>query len=197
VPDGEWLATPGFTDLTNEYITKMVTLGASRNAAVYVFHGANGVPFIASDTSSLYEECQGAGRECGGIYAVTGIGTQAPALHLVNVDSDGNMIGPESINSVGALPASNSKVLAYQAISADGSTIFFTATPKGGVDTLYARRDYAETVTISAPECEGNRCSSPVRSSSCPRTPMKVGICMNMTSGAPLATSCVKYPVAV
>ncbi|HEY5045614.1 MAG TPA: hypothetical protein VII53_07135 [Solirubrobacteraceae bacterium] len=152
--DGEWLATPAYTDLTNEYVAKLFTLGASRSGDVYLFHGAKGAPFVAADTSSLSENCQGEG-ECGGIYAVTGIGTQAPALHLVNVDSEGNMIGAESGNAVGAIPSGSANGAAYQAISADGSTISFTATPNGGVPTLYARRDYAETVTVSAPECEG------------------------------------------
>jgi hypothetical protein len=148
---GTWTSTPDYTDLTNEYYGNLFTIGASRNGEVYVFHGAKGAPFVSADTSSLLENCNGRGT-CGGIYEMTGIGTQSPALRLVNVEDNGDMIGPENGNALGAPPGANGSYGGvYQAISEDGSKIFFTATPSGGVPTLYARVDGTETVAISNP----------------------------------------------
>jgi len=141
----------------------METIGASQNGEVYVFHGDKGIPFASADTSSLLENCNGRG-ECGGIYEVTGVGTKSPALRLVNVEDNGNMIGPENGNAVGAVAGtSGSYGGVYQAISADGSKIFFTATPSGSVPTVYSRVNGTETVAISDP--------SPSECTTCKATP--------------------------
>ena len=145
--DGAWTFTPAYTSLKDSLFTALRAAGGSRTGGVYVMRGTNGVPFASADTSS--GTCEGNGS-CGGIYEVTGIGSSEPELRLVNVDTAGNMIGPENVNAVGALPTQPFGG-AYQAISDDGQTIFFTATPAGGVPTLYARIAAKETVNISNP----------------------------------------------
>jgi hypothetical protein len=160
-PGGFWTDTPEYSDLTQQTFTGMTTLGASSDTEDYVFSGQQGTPFLSADTS---ESCSETGGHCGGIYEVAHIGTQSPDLSLVNVDNNGNMIGPENLNAVGALP----KVPEggdYQAISADGSEIFFTATPTGGVPTIYARVNGKETVAVSNP--------SPPECTICNDTPME------------------------
>ncbi|HEY5045971.1 MAG TPA: hypothetical protein VII53_08960 [Solirubrobacteraceae bacterium] len=155
--DGTWTFTPTYTDLTNSPF-HMITFGGSRTGNVYVLQGEEGVPFTSADISS----CQGSGSSCGGIYEVTGIGGPEPKLRLVDVDNAGNMIGPENANAVGAL-SKEPYGGAYQAISANGEKIFFTATPAEGVPTLYARIDGKETADISDP--------SPAECTTCNPTP--------------------------
>lgn len=162
-PDGLWTDAPEYSDLTGETFDGFITVGSSRDGEDYVFLGGKGAPFVSEDTSSGTENCSGAGH-CGGIYEVTGIGTQSPELRLVNVDNSGSMIGPENVNDVGASlkePYGGE----YQAISDDGSKIFFTATPAGGVPTVYARVDGRETVAISSP--------SPSECTTCSATPQE------------------------
>ncbi len=159
-PSGLWTGTPEYSDLGGQSFTSTLTFGASRNGETYVFRVQNGVHLLSTDTSLT--SCPG---ECGGIYEVTGIGTSSPSLRLVNVDSSGSMIGPESPNEVGALRTQEPAGGDYQAISADGSKIFFTATPVGGVPTLYARVNGSETVAISNP--------SPSECTTCNTTPLE------------------------
>jgi hypothetical protein len=148
-PDGSWLGTPDYTAFGGEPFSPEI-LGASATGEDVVFHDqAGGDPLLSADVS--VESCSSQGH-CGGIYEVTGLGTRSPELHLVDVDSGGNMIGPEVGTGVGAIGGVNS-----HAISANGSKIFFTATPSSGVPTIYARVNNSETLTISASECEG-RC---------------------------------------
>jgi hypothetical protein len=157
--DGAWMFTPIYTSLTDTPFFALSALGGSRTGGVYVMRGERGVPFTSADTSSETCEGNGSNGSCGGIYEVTGIGSSEPQLRLVDVDNAGNMIGPENVNAVGALDKQPSGG-AYQAISDDGQTIFFTATPAGGVPTLYARIDAKETVDISDPSpAECNTCN--------------------------------------
>lgn len=158
-PSGLWSGTPEYLDLIGKTFDEFDAVGASRDGEDYVFYGEEGVPFLSSDTSA--GSC-GTGGHCGGIYEVTGIGTPSPGLRLVNVDNSGNMIGPENPNNVGPL-LKEPDGRDYQAISADGSKIFFTATPAGGVPTVYARVNDSETVTISNP--------SPAECTTCNATP--------------------------
>ena len=150
-PDGTWISTPDYTDLAGANFNEAaVTIaGASSTGEDIVLYSEHGAPFLPADTSGV--GCTGTGH-CGGIYEVASIGTDAPELRLVNVDNNGEMIGPENENAVGAVSNVGD---AYHAVSADGSKIFFTATPSGGVPTIYARVNNTETVTVSAPECEG------------------------------------------
>jgi len=153
-PDGTWISTPGYTDLTAATL-KPTVLGSSSNGEDIVFYSENGVPFVSADTSSAAQTCNGASlAHCGGIYEIAGIGTGSPELQLVNVDDSGDMIGPENVNAIGAMPQEPAGS-DYQAISADGSKVFFTGVLSGSLPTIYARVDNTETVTISAPECEG------------------------------------------
>ena len=153
-PDGSWASTPVYTDLTGENFgtTQTPTVGASRTGEDVVFYGEKAIPFLSSDTSST--QCKAAdegkgGERCGGIYEMAGVGTGSPELRLVNVDNGGTMIGPGNTSLVGA--SFGGLGSAYQAISADGSMIYFTAEPTGGVPTIYARIDGKETVTVSEP----------------------------------------------
>ena len=148
-PDGSWLSTPDYTELDGEAL-KTEIVGASATGEDVVFYGGAGLPLLPSDVSSAARACENNGY-CGGIYEVTALGTQSPALHLVDVGNEGTMIGPEHETSIGA-PRDD---VNSHAISADGSKIFFTATPSGGVPTIYARVNNTETVTISTPECGG------------------------------------------
>jgi len=152
-PDGTWISTPDYTDLTGaNFGGKVEIAGASSTGEDIVFYSEPGAPFLPSDTSGAGCSISESGH-CGGIYEVAGIGTDAPELRLVNVDNNGEMIGPEKVNGVGTV-SNGAEGDAYHAVSADGSKIFFTATPSGGVPTIYARINNTETVTVSAPECK-------------------------------------------
>jgi hypothetical protein len=165
-PDGSWASTPEHTDLTGESFGQLLNVGASSTGEDVVFYGEGGIPFLSSDTSLspntpsyVCNEVKGAKR-CGGIYEMAGVGTGAPELRLVNVDNSGNMIGPENTNFVGApeSPQGNKGSSVYQAISADGSTIFTEAPnasngfgSSANVQTIFARVDGTSTVDISNP----------------------------------------------
>jgi hypothetical protein len=168
-PDGSWASTPEYTDLTGQHLAGDVTMGASRTGEDVVFYSAAGVAFLSSDTSSRKKPCEG-GEHCGGIYEVAGVGTSQPELRLVNVDDNGSMIGPDEASGLGAVGESVSveENKAYQAVSANGSTIFFTATPSASngfgssvnVKTVFARVDGTSTVDISNPSPPGcTRCT--------------------------------------
>jgi WD40-like Beta Propeller Repeat len=148
-PDGSWLSTSDYTELGGEAVRTEI-VGASATGEDVIFYGEAGRPLLPSDVSSDATSCEN-NAYCGGIYEVTGLGTDSPTLHLVDVGNEGNMIGPEHETGIGAPhPGINS-----HAISADGSKIFFTATPSNGVPTIYARLNNTETLNISAPECGG------------------------------------------
>ena len=112
-----------------------------------VFQLSAGDQLLGSDVAS---PCNG--EHCGGIYELSGIGTPFPQLRLVDLSNEGNKIGPENTTSLGYGGAfGTSAPYDYQAISADGSAIYFTATPAGGVPTLFARLNGTETIAISEP----------------------------------------------
>jgi hypothetical protein len=148
-PSGAWIATGAFSTVAGSEIN-VITNGASRDGDVYVFQSVPGQHLAQADDTSATSPCRGEGQ-CGGIYEVTGIGTQSPTLQMIDVNNNGEMIGPESPASIGALPLATPFGGSYQAISADGTKVFFTATPPAGVPTLYARVNGTETVSISEP----------------------------------------------
>jgi hypothetical protein len=149
-----WLTTPDFEVLDGGNFAETLVQGASRTGEDVVFYGEAGIPFLPSDTSS---HCGEVGGHCGGIYEIVGIRTPAPELQLVNVDDGGTMIGAETVNALGGIvTGADQEDTNRAAISADGAKVFFTATPSGGVATVYARVDGTETVPLSAPS---PRCS--------------------------------------
>jgi len=150
-PGGSWSGTPEYVDLTGTQFSGYEVAGASSSGSDVVFYGEAGSPFLpAADTASSETQCPGG--HCGGIYEEAGVDTSAPELRLVNVDNEGRMIGPENTNAIGGLAiASSRQSTDYQAISETGEKIFFTATSSGGVATVFARVNGAETVVLSDP----------------------------------------------
>ena len=103
-PDGSWVATPEYTDLTGETFAGALMLGASSNGQDVLFYNDCGIAFLSSDTSRETGCAFQSGVHQGGIYEEVGVGTSSPELRLVNVDSSGVMIGPESESLLGAEP---------------------------------------------------------------------------------------------
>jgi hypothetical protein len=98
----------------------------------------------------------GDGAGFGSLYEIEGFGSASPVLRLVNVDNEGHPLGASEV------PTGNFRPIGlggggygawddYQAVSEDGSTIYFTAQQKGGLPILYARVDHTSTVTVSDP----------------------------------------------
>lgn len=168
---GSWLATPDFPGLTGIPFLKATGeapeyKGSSRDLSQIIFNWPTpvGGPLLPSATSSL-----GAS-----LYEVSGVGGTAPKLTLVNVDNNGDPIGPTNEVSIGGQQLEKAECRAtgardggpgssYQAISENGSTIYFTACPTGGVKTVYARVDGTSTIAISNP--------SPSQCTTCSATP--------------------------
>lgn len=149
--DGSWVATPAYTDLAPAANSgSMISggIGSSSDLSHVIFQVSRGVHLLPADTDTYDGAVGGAG-----IYEIVGAGTGTPVLHLVDVDDSGNVIGPENPTYIGG-PSQEGTI--YHAISADGSRVFFTATPTGGVPTVYARVELPgeryETVSLSNPE---------------------------------------------
>src|ERR1039457_125255 len=166
---GSWLATPDFPTLTGTLYEEglgnaPIYKGSSRDLSQIIFNSPskNGA-FLPSAASS----------EGASLYEVSGVGGNAPKLTLVNVGDNGAPIGPTNEVSIGgrelkegcnvASSANGGSGSSYQAISENGSTIYFTACPTGGVDTVYARVDGTSTIAISNP--------SPSQCTTCSATP--------------------------
>lgn len=151
----EWLATPLFTTLTGSvnqtYSEPLLGTAAGGTRA-----------FIQPTQPLLAEDSGITGSQ--GIYELAGLGTASQTLRLVNVASNGTELtgepegsltrGPRLGNSRGTPEINGS---AYQAISEDGETVFFTARPNatqqpsGEQLTIYARLHHNETVAVSNP----------------------------------------------
>jgi hypothetical protein len=158
---GHWTSTPFYPNLTGSVYgnssgdSGITYRGASANLTDLVFasQGGPGSAFLPADTSLI-----GGGT---GLYEVTRSGDTAPELSLINVNDSGEEIGPEAATQLGGVALVGKNVAcggsgvavgsAYQAISSSGSTIYFTACPSGGVETVYARINRASTVAISNP----------------------------------------------
>ncbi len=171
-PDGQWTSTPLYPNLTGGvYLNSSGNngfdgrAGSSADLTVRVFSSTAGPgsAFLPADTSSI------AGA---GLYEVTRSGDTAFELSLVNVNDSGEEIGPENNTQLGGFglrPGEACQAVGgqrsgsdYQAISSSGSTIYFTACPSGGVDTVYARVNQTSTVAISNPSpSQCTACSAP------------------------------------
>ncbi len=158
-PSGSWLGTPGYATTSGANLfSGFGILGASSDLSNVVLQPETGEHLLPSDASSA-SHCSGLNAfSCGALYELSGLGTESPELQLVDVDNNGSMIGPESLTAIGAVPGVEGGT-SYQAMSVDGSTIYFTATPTASndfgsstnVQTIFARVDGSSTVDISNP----------------------------------------------
>jgi hypothetical protein len=159
-PESGWAAMPSFApynkgaNLTGFNALFLGEGGASADLSTIVFSG-RGYRFLPGDTAT---------GENPTLYSISGLGGPSPKLALVNVDNGGNLIGPSSTPSVGG---SQSK---YLAVSSAGSTIYFTATPTGGVPTLYARTEAFAGGTPGSPVTVAISDPSPAECGSCDPT---------------------------
>jgi len=152
-PDGSWVASPAYPNLTGKVPIGgflQAYYGASADLSHLVFQATSSdTHFLPTDTSNCRTGCA-AGAS--GLYELVGLGTGSPMIRLIDVDDDGAMIGPAGTTYLGSAAGLNaSKGSAYQAVSADGETIYFTATPSGGKPTLYARTGAFAGGTPAAP----------------------------------------------
>lgn len=172
-PDGSWSSSPVYQTVdglpTGIPTDNTGQLGESADLSHVVFQLANGpLHLLPSDTSTFI------GGGGGSVYELAGFGTASPVLRLVNVDNSGHLIGPASLAKLGgasqgspcSTTSSGSSTSAYQAISADGSTIYFTACPTvNGAAQVYARVDGSTTTAVSNPSpSECTTCSATVQS---------------------------------
>jgi hypothetical protein len=97
------------------------------------------------------------------LYEYVGTGNTTPSL--VGVDNEGRLISDCGTSLGSEIPPGNDNADTYNAISADGETVFFTALNAGEcgaehapeVNEVYARVSRAQTVAISEPsfvDCE-------------------------------------------
>jgi hypothetical protein len=152
---GAWLATPAYPSLNGVH-PHLNYEGASRDLSTVVFELNPFTFLVPEDTYSF-----GTG---GSTYEIIGLGGSAPQLKLVNVTTGGETIGSGHRVSLGYLEEGKNEWDAYQAVSNDGGTIYFTAVPASGIPTLYARIDGSETIAISNPDiAECTTCDPTVR----------------------------------
>ena len=162
---GAWMLTPSYPTLSGTVAETTGLFGASSDLSDMVFGVKNaGTQLLVSDAlppcSYVNYDVEG----CEGLYEIVGLGTASPELRLVDVANNGEKIGPESVTSLGSATPGTLAGTAYQAVSADGSKIYFTATPVGGVPTVYARIAGTETVAVSEPptaQCSGACAEAP------------------------------------
>jgi hypothetical protein len=137
-PGGTWAKTPSYTDQNGETPEVPVVLwGSSSDLSDMVWQpfGGKGFGILPGD-------------KVGEIYETTGLGGPSPQLREVSVNNEGTPLTAKSSGGITDQPyigAVNAIALrrggsAYQAISSDGQTVYFTAEPAGGGPlTLYAR----------------------------------------------------------
>jgi WD40-like Beta Propeller Repeat len=144
--DGSWLASPSYVPASGSVASPnqftITNLGGSSDLSDIVFQSNAGENHLLPNDSST-----AVGANSGSLYEIAGLGGPTPTLRLVNVDNAGALIGPATVPALGGGIASTR----YQAVSADGSTIYFTATPTGGVATVYARQNGTITTAVSNP----------------------------------------------
>jgi hypothetical protein len=93
----------------------------------------------------------------GSFYEIAGVGTGSQQLRLVNIDNAGAELEMNAANQgtvlIGDSGGGQPPTLGtdYHAISQSGRTVFFTAVPAGGVQTVYAR---THCEPGSAPSCK-------------------------------------------
>jgi hypothetical protein len=160
-PDGSWVASSEFPNTNGKLAAGIAMQGSSADLSHVIFESTRGSvagdAFLPTDTSTVGGD---------GLYEVNGLDSLSPELRLVNIDTNGNQIGPGEGARLGGIESNQGRpgpcvtqggVQAgsrYQAISEDGATVYFTACPsnvEGGVNTIYARIDGRETIAISSP----------------------------------------------
>jgi hypothetical protein len=142
--EGTWETTPTYTNIE----------GNETPETLYPYLGSsadNSRIFIQLESPLLPGEPQV--DSSGGIYEISGVGTPTPQLRLVTVSNDGQALvnGNEGPLFGDQRESPAVKGTAYHAISESGETLFFTATPPEGVQTVYARVGARETVAVSDP----------------------------------------------
>jgi hypothetical protein len=145
--DSVWTPTPEFTPI-DSYANGATGSGTATSAVA----ASPDLSHIVIKSNRRFLPADTATGTIGTLYELVDPTGPNPILRVVNVDSAGSLIGPSTQPGVGA----NNLGQRYQAISADGSTIFFTTTPAGGTSTVYARINGATTTAISnpsPPEC--------------------------------------------
>jgi hypothetical protein len=123
---------------------------------------------LQSKTTLLPDDTTGAGKQS--IYETTGTGDDA-SLKMIAVDDAGALISPLCGASLGGIDPTSGLGSGFNAISADGGTIYFTAqpfttgsaalcaVPSQRPKEIYARIAAAEgapaeTVRVSTPDCD-------------------------------------------
>ncbi|MFL5844278.1 MAG: hypothetical protein ACJ762_06250 [Solirubrobacteraceae bacterium] len=134
-------------------------------AAVYGFNAAAGARLDADEP--VIVPVVNEGLKYSNLYAVTGAGTDAATVHVVNRDAANAVIGGTCGARLGAIqaqgfPGTTADQQKTRAVSADGRVVYFSvrsgASPAGTCDTakrarIFKRIDQTTTVAISASQC--------------------------------------------
>jgi len=161
---GGWAAGPEYPNLSGEALGGLLLISSYFGGSADLSHIV--VQASSGRTHLLPGDETPAGGSLGGgaLYELVGLGGGSPTLRLVDVDDSGQVIGPANPTYLGStdssIPAGGGD---YHAVSADGRTIYFTATPDGGRPTVFARTgEFAGgseaapvTVAVSDPEPGG------------------------------------------
>jgi hypothetical protein len=166
-----WLASPTFANLSGQGTAGFGFIqgyfGGSADLSSIVFQASTGRLHLLPADDTTFTGTGGAG----GIYELTDLPGGASILRLVDVGDDGRPIGPGSGAYLGSAAGTNTSTgSGYQAVSADGRTIYFTATPTGGVRTLYARTSEFAGGTPAAPVTVALSDPEPSECPGCPAT---------------------------
>jgi hypothetical protein len=144
-----WAATPIYDSVSGALFGGQGYLGASADLSRIFLQPAE--TLLASDSAK---------EDSRGIYEIADADSPSPEIRLVNLDNNGTELTmPGGLGPLLGDQRSNPGVAGsdYQAVSESGETVFFTAAPAGGVQTVYARVHHAETVAVSNPtpsECD-------------------------------------------
>ena len=139
-PDGSWVGTPIYQNISNSQE------GAQRDG--YLGGSADLSRVFVQPQFRLLPNDAEAMQNHAGIYEIAGVGTESPELRRVSVDNSGKSLvlvtGEETHVAIGAKNIFGHAGSYYHAISSSGRTVFFSATPGGsGNDSetliVYAR----------------------------------------------------------
>lgn len=155
---------------TNEVITQITVRNVSR-AALSAWRMVGGstdfdtYAFMPPQGSTLVPGEITATATTSNYFQITGARSGTPQLSMINVDSSGKQIGGKcGVLPGGAGQNAGGEVTARSSISADGSVIYFTATPAPAATgvcaaaernetRLWKRVDAKETIPVSEPTC--------------------------------------------